>query len=96
LIDLPLFQVARRLNSLKSYENEIHNEPCHINLYMNMGIYNWHIRSSNSTKMGYLNLFIFDTLLLNSIPNKLFFESDMITLTYVYDEYETSNSSWHI
>jgi len=41
-IDLLIFQLATRLDSQNTYETEIHNEICHINLYMNIGISNWH------------------------------------------------------
>ena len=40
---LPLFQLAIRLYSQNPYETEIHNEFREINLYMNIGISNWHI-----------------------------------------------------
>jgi len=38
LIAFPLFQLVTRLNSGNPFEIEIHNEICHINLYMNTGI----------------------------------------------------------
>jgi len=53
MIFLPLFQLATRFNSQNQYEIEIHNEIWHINLYMNIGISNWHILIVESRKWGY-------------------------------------------
>ena len=58
LIVLHLFQLSTRLNSQKTYENEIHNEIWHINLYMNTGISNCNIWIIDSTKMRFLNYFV--------------------------------------
>jgi len=49
MIGLLLFQVATRLNSQNTYETEIHNEICHINIYMNIGISIWHNWSYDTT-----------------------------------------------
>jgi len=40
MIVFNLFQLATQLNSHNPYETEIHNEPCNINLYMDIGIAN--------------------------------------------------------
>ena len=55
-----------RNSSMKDYTYHygINNEIWHINLYMNIGIYNWHIWSIESTKKGFLTLFNFDKRLL--------------------------------
>ena len=47
---LPLFQLATRLNTQNPYETQIHNEFTEINLYMNIGISNWHIWSIDPRK----------------------------------------------
>ena len=46
---LPLFQFATRLNSQNTNETEFLNELYHINLFMNIGISNWHNRSFDIT-----------------------------------------------
>jgi len=71
MIDLLLYQLARRLNSQITYENVFHNEIWLINLYMNVGIFNWHNWSYEPTKMKFLNLYQFFTRLLNSKHLKL-------------------------
>jgi len=43
MIVLASFQLATRLNSQNTNESEFINELWHINLYMNIGISNWHI-----------------------------------------------------
>ena len=42
MTDFPSFQVATRLNPQNTNETEFINEIRHINLYMNIGISNWH------------------------------------------------------
>jgi len=42
MIDLPSFQLATRLNSQNTNVTEFINELLHINLFMNIGISNWH------------------------------------------------------
>jgi len=42
IIVLPSFQIATPLNSQNTNETEFINELWHINLYMNIGISNWH------------------------------------------------------
>ena len=66
MIVLPLFLLALIWDSQNTYVIEIHNELCHINLYMIIGISNWHIWSIDPTKMKFLTSFQFDTRLLTS------------------------------
>jgi len=66
MIDSHLFHMTTWFNSQNPYETEIHNELRHINLYMNIGISNWHIWSIYTTKMMLLTLFLFDTRLLTT------------------------------
>ena len=42
MIVLPSLQLATRLNSQNTNESEFINERCHINMFMNIGISNWH------------------------------------------------------
>jgi len=42
MIVLLSFQVAARLNSQNKNETEFINELWHINMFMNIGIYNWY------------------------------------------------------
>jgi len=56
---LPLFQLATLLNTQNAYEKEIHKEFREINMYMDVGIFNWHIWSIDPTKMTFLPLFHF-------------------------------------
>jgi len=49
MIVFPSFQLATRLNSQNINEKEFINEPCLINLLMNIGISNWHNRSFDLT-----------------------------------------------
>jgi len=42
MIVLPSFYLATRLNSQNTNETEFINEHLHINLFMNIGISNWH------------------------------------------------------
>jgi hypothetical protein len=42
MIVLPSFQLAKRLNSQNTNGTEFINELWHINLFMNIGISNWH------------------------------------------------------
>ena len=65
-IDLLIFQLATSLYSQNTYETEIHNEICHINLYMNIDISNWHNWSYDPTKMNFVTLYKFFTQLLTS------------------------------
>ena len=66
MIDLPLFQLATRLNSQNTKETEINNEFWNINLFTNIVISNYYIWSFGPTKMIILTLFQFLTRLLNS------------------------------
>jgi len=59
MIDLLLFQLAKRLNSQNTFETEIQNEIWHINLYMNIGSSNWHNWSYEPKKINFLNLYPF-------------------------------------
>jgi len=45
MIAFPSFHLATRLNSQNTNETEFINEHLHINLFMNIGISNWHNRS---------------------------------------------------
>jgi len=49
MIVLISFQLATRLNSQTTNENVFINELWHINLFMNIGIFNWHNRSFDLT-----------------------------------------------
>ena len=49
MILLPSFQFATRLNSQNTNETEFINELWHINLFMNIGISNWHNRNFDLT-----------------------------------------------
>jgi len=40
---VPLFHLATRLNTQNPYETQNRNEFRETNLYMNIGISNWHI-----------------------------------------------------
>ena len=51
MIVLPSFQLASRLNSHNTDETEFINEISPINLFMNIGISNWHNRNFDFTKM---------------------------------------------
>ena len=64
MIVLPSFHLAIPLNSQNTNETEIINELCHINLFINIGISNWHnwIFDVND----FFDLFHFLTWLLNS------------------------------
>jgi len=42
IVGLPSFQLPTRLNSQNTKENVFISELWHINLYMNIGISNWH------------------------------------------------------
>jgi len=53
-------------------EIEVHNKLWYINLYMNIGIINWHIWIIDPTKMRFLTLFLFDTRLRTPRYPKLF------------------------
>ena len=66
LIVLPSFQLAARLNSQNTYETVFHNEIWKINLYMNIGISNWHNWSYYPTSFKFLTLYQFFTQLLTS------------------------------
>jgi hypothetical protein len=59
IIVFPSFQLATRLNSQNRYETEVINELWHINMYMNIGISNWHIWRFDTTKMKFFTLFQF-------------------------------------
>jgi hypothetical protein len=61
MIVLPSFQLAARLNSQNTNETEFINELLHINLFMNIGISNWHNWIFDLTKIFFLNLFQFLT-----------------------------------
>ena len=71
MIVLPSFQVATRLASQNTNETAFINEYWHINLFMNIGISNWHKEVSNS-RICFLTLFQFLTRLLTSKHLKLF------------------------
>jgi hypothetical protein len=66
MIILPSFQLATRLNSQNTYENIFHNEIWHINLYMNIGISNWHNWSYYTMRLKFMNLYHFFTRILTS------------------------------
>jgi len=66
------FQLAARLNSPNRYETVVINELWHTNLYMIIGICNWHNWIFDGTKMIFLTLFRFLTWLLTSYHLKLF------------------------
>jgi hypothetical protein len=53
MIVLPSFQLATRLNSQNSYETAFQNEMRHINLYMNIGISNWHNWCYDPTRLRF-------------------------------------------
>jgi len=72
MIVLTLFRLVTLLNSQNTNEIEFLSELLHINLYKNIGISNWHIWSTDPTKMRFLNLFLFGTSLLTSKHLKLF------------------------
>ena len=57
IIVLPSFQLVTRLNSQNRNENVFINELCHINLFMNIIISNWHNWSFDPTKIEFFNLF---------------------------------------
>ena len=57
MIVFNLFQLATQSNSHNPYETEIHNEPCNINLYMDIGIANWYIWTIGSSKMRFCHFF---------------------------------------
>ena len=59
-----LLQFAKHLNLQNPYENEIHDEIWHINLFMDISIPNWHIWIIDPSKMRFLPFFLLDTLLL--------------------------------
>ena len=42
MIALPSFQTNTRLNSQNTNETQFINERSHINLFKNIGIFNWH------------------------------------------------------
>jgi len=52
-----LIQLSTQLNSQNPFDNEVHNEIWHINLYRNTGISNWNVWSIDQTKMRYLLYF---------------------------------------
>jgi hypothetical protein len=54
IIVLPSFQLATRSNSQNRNETEFINDLWHINLYMNIGISNWHNWIFDPTKMKFL------------------------------------------
>ena len=66
MIVFPSFQLATRLNSQNTNETEFINELWLINLFMIIGISNWHNWSFDLTKMLFLTLFQFLTRLLTS------------------------------
>ena len=66
MIVFPTFQLATRLRSQNRNEKEFINELWHINLYLNIGISNWHNWSFGRTKMTFFTLFQFLTRLLAS------------------------------
>ena len=72
MILMPSFQLVTRLNSQNTNESEFINEPWYINLFMNIGISNWHNWSFDLTKILFLILFQFLTGLLTSKHLKLF------------------------
>ena len=63
IIGFPSFQLATRLNLQYRYETEFINVLWHINMYMNIGISNWHNWSFDPTKMKIFTLFQFLTRL---------------------------------
>ena len=66
MIFLPSFQLAIRFNSQNTNETEFINENWHINLYMNIGISNWHVWSFWTHVNVFLNLLQFLIRLLTS------------------------------
>ena len=65
-------KLATLLNSQNRNETEFLNEFCHINLYMNIGISNWHNWFSDPRKWSFFTLFHFITRWLPSKYLKLF------------------------
>jgi len=63
---LHLFQLATRLNTQNPYESKIHNEFIEINLFIYIGISNWHIWSIDHTNMTFLPIFQFEKRKLTS------------------------------
>ena len=63
---------ATRLNSQNKNESAFINELWHINLFMNIGISNWHKEVSTSSKCFFFTLFQFRTRLLTSKHRKIF------------------------
>jgi len=72
LIVLPSFQLATRLNSQNRNETVFNNELCHINLYMVIGISNWHNRILTPRIWFFFTLYHFFTRLLTHKYLKLF------------------------
>ena len=72
MIIFPSFQLAIWLNSQNKNETEFINELWHINLYMSIGISNWHNWIFEPTWMKFLTLFQFITQLLTFKHLKLF------------------------
>jgi len=66
MIVLSSFQPATRLNSQNRNETAFINEIWHINLYMNIGISNWHNWSFDITKMNIFTSFHFLSRLVTS------------------------------
>jgi len=72
MIVLPLIQLDTRLNSQNRKETVFINEHWPINLFMNIGISNWHNWSYDLMQMLFLTLFHFLTRLTTSKNLKLF------------------------
>ena len=66
IIVLPSFQIVTQINSQSRYEIVFINVLWHINLYMNIGISNWHNWSFDTTIRRFYTLFQFLTRFLTS------------------------------
>ena len=71
IIVLPSFRLVTRINSQNRNETEFINVPCHIILYMNIGISNWNNWSFDPTNKLVFTLFLFLTRLLTANYLKL-------------------------
>jgi hypothetical protein len=72
IVVLPSFGLPTQVNLQNTKETEFINELWNINLYMNIGIFNWHNWSFDYTYLNFLTLFQFLLWLLTSNHPKLF------------------------